>query len=323
MNQLETRELVYFVAVAETLHFGQAAERLGITQPPLSRAIAHLERRVGIPLLERTTRQVTLTAAGEVFLAECRTLLAAMDTAVRKARKAGEQQQVTLAVRPATSPGVLPALLAAGAQGPDGVLTDVVFTYDEIGALRDGTADVALMCQSVAAPDSGLELMELGLEEPVVLLPAGHALADLPFLTLTEVQALPGYEAQLPNEALDTMVDRVALGKLVVVVGDSVRDRIGRSVRAVPVHGHPTTRLVLAWLPDARPAASRLTATAHTVMEQRTLRPSEPVGDEASPAGQPAARAAQSAGGRTRVSLGQGGSADRQPLRRPRSGTSS
>ncbi|MCX4905845.1 LysR family transcriptional regulator [Streptomyces sp. NBC_00878] len=275
MNQLETRELAYFVAVAETLHFGRAAEHLGITQPPLSRAVAHLERRVGVPLLERTTRQVRLTAAGEAFLAECRTILAAMDTAVHKARKAAEPQRVTIAVRPAAGPGVLPALLAAGAQGAqggqDGVLTDVVFTYDEIGALRDGTADVALMCQSVATP--GLELMELGLERPVVLLPVGHPLADRPFLTLAEVEALPGYEAQLPNEALDAMVDRVALGRLVVVVGESVRDRLGGSVRVVPVHGYPATQLVLAWLPAARSAVSRLTATAHTAMARHRPRP--------------------------------------------------
>ncbi|MER5224676.1 LysR family transcriptional regulator [Streptomyces flaveus] len=202
-----------------------------------------------------------LTAAGEVFLAECRTILAAMDTAVRKARKAAGQQRVTIAAGPGSGPGVLPALLAAGADGPDGVHADVVFTYDEIGALQDGTADVALMCQTVAIP--GLELIELGPEEPVVLLPAGHPLAERPFLALTEVEALPGYAAQLPNEALDTMVDRVALGRLVVVVGDSVRDRLGQSVRAVPVHGYPDTQLVLAWLPNARPAATRLTATAH------------------------------------------------------------
>jgi len=258
MNQLETRELAYFVAVAETLHFGQAAARLGITQPPLSRAIAHLERRVGVPLLERTTRQVTLTAAGEVFLAECRTILAAMDIAVRRAHKAADQRRITIATRPAAGPGVLPALLTAGVQA------EVVFTYDEIGALRDGTADVALMCQSTAIP--GLELMELGLEQPVVLLPAGHPLADCPFLTLTEVEALPGYEAQLPNAALDTMVDRVTLGQLVVVVGDSVRDRLGGSVRAVSVRGYPATQLVLAWLPAARPAVSSLTATAHALM---------------------------------------------------------
>ncbi|NJQ01850.1 LysR family transcriptional regulator [Streptomyces sp. PLAI1-29] len=268
---METRELAYFVAVAETLHFGQAAEHLGITQPPLSRAIAHLERRVGVPLLERTTRQVRLTGAGEVFLAECRTVLAALDTAVRKARRAARQGQVTLAVRPAAGPGVLPALLAATAQGPDGMLTDVVFTYDEIGALRDGTADVALMCQSTAVP--GLEMIELGPEEPVALLPAGHPLADRPFLTLAEVEALPGYEAQLPNESLDAMVDRVALGRLVVVVGDSARDRFGESVRAVPVHGYPVTQLVLAWFPNACSAASRLAATAQAVMARDEPRP--------------------------------------------------
>ncbi|WP_329280554.1 LysR family transcriptional regulator [Streptomyces sp. NBC_01451] len=265
MNHLETRELTYFVAVAETLHFSQAAEQLGITQPPLSRAIAHLERRVGVPLLERTTRKVTLTAAGEVFVAECRTILAAMDTAVRKARKAAGQR-VTIAARPGSGPGVLPALLAA-ADGADGVLPEVVFTYDEMGALRDGTADIALMCQTVAAP--GLELMELGPEEPVVLLPAGHPLAERPFLTLSEVEALPGYEAELPNEALDVMVDRVALGQLVIVVGDSARGRLGESVRAVPVHGYPPTQLVLAWLPDARPAATRLVTTAHAMLVGR------------------------------------------------------
>jgi DNA-binding transcriptional LysR family regulator len=273
MNQLETRELAYFVAVAETLHFGKAAENLGITQPPLSRAIAHLERRVGVPLLERTTRQVRLTAAGEVFLAECHTILAALGTAVRKARRAAGQQRVTLAVRPATGPGVLPALLAADAQGPDGALTDVVFTYDEIAALRDGTADVALMCQSVATP--GLEMIELGPEEPVVLLPAGHPLADRPLLTLAEVEALPAFEAQLPNEGLDAMVDRVALGQLVVVVGESVRARLGESVRALPVHGYPATQLVLAWFPDGRSAATRLTAAAHAVIERRMPRPPE------------------------------------------------
>ncbi|MET9786292.1 hypothetical protein [Streptomyces canus] len=69
------------------------------------------------------------------------------------------------------------------------------------------------------------------------------------------------------------MVDRVALGRLVVVVGESVRDRLGGSVRAVPVHGYPATQLVLAWLPDAHSAAFRLTATAQAVMAERTPRP--------------------------------------------------
>ncbi|MEV1177967.1 LysR family transcriptional regulator, partial [Nonomuraea sp. NPDC049784] len=78
MNDLEVRQLRYFVTVAEELHFGRAAERLGMAQPPLSRAIRDLERQLGVRLLERTTRQVTLTTVGEVFLRDARTVLDAV-----------------------------------------------------------------------------------------------------------------------------------------------------------------------------------------------------------------------------------------------------
>src|SRR6266545_2350643 len=87
-DRIETRELAYFVAVAETCHFGRAAQRLGIAQPPLSRAIRRLERRLGVVLLERTSRRVALTMAGEVLLAEGRRALDTIDTAVARARAA-------------------------------------------------------------------------------------------------------------------------------------------------------------------------------------------------------------------------------------------
>src|SRR5205814_2281623 len=81
-GDMETRELAYFVAVAEELHFGRAAQRLGMAQPPLSRAIQQLERRMGVPLLERTSRGVILTPAGEVFLVESHKALDAVEAAV-------------------------------------------------------------------------------------------------------------------------------------------------------------------------------------------------------------------------------------------------
>src|SRR5690242_7622050 len=89
MSDLEVRQLRYFVAVAEELHFGRAAERLGMAQPPLSRANRDLERQLGTPLLERTTRQVGLTPAGEVLLREARVALTAVAAASRRTRHAG------------------------------------------------------------------------------------------------------------------------------------------------------------------------------------------------------------------------------------------
>src|SRR5258708_36238104 len=109
MKELEARQLRYFVAVAEELHFGRAAERLGMAQPPLSRAIRELEHQLGVPLLKRTTRQVTLTPAGEVLLRDARTALDAISAAGRRAQHAGEPTpRLPLALTPHNDPGPPP-----------------------------------------------------------------------------------------------------------------------------------------------------------------------------------------------------------------------
>ena len=100
---IEVREARYFLAVAQTLHFGRAAELLGMSQPPLSQAIMQLERRVGARLLDRTKRKVELTETGRAFAAECRTIIAAAQRAQEVATQAEAGQAGTLRIGVVTS----------------------------------------------------------------------------------------------------------------------------------------------------------------------------------------------------------------------------
>src|SRR3954452_12395935 len=112
MDEVETRELAYFVPVAEELSFVRAARRLGIAQPPLSRAIKQLERRLGVRLLERDSRGVSLTEAGRVLLREGTAVLTATAAAVRRTRRAGRPDpRLVLAMKPGGDADLLPEIL--------------------------------------------------------------------------------------------------------------------------------------------------------------------------------------------------------------------
>ena len=95
---IDIRQLRYFVAVAETLHFGRAAERLHVTQPPLSRQVAALEQELGVRLIERQSRRAVLTPAGARFLEDARQIIAALDRACRDARawQSGDLGELTI-----------------------------------------------------------------------------------------------------------------------------------------------------------------------------------------------------------------------------------
>jgi DNA-binding transcriptional LysR family regulator len=272
MNTIEVRELVHFTTVADALHFGAAAEKLGISQPPLSRSIARLERRLGFQLFHRTTRRISLTPAGEVFLADCRRLLVEMDGAIRRAQRVGKSGSLKLAVRPGAGQSVLTELHNSYAELPGSGPVEVLYCYDEVAALHTGAADVTLMCAT--STTNGLELLELGDERPVAALPAGHRLAARSSLALADLQSLPEFSDALPYEPLDAIVDRVARGLLVVVVGEGVADRLGSAVTAVPVDDYPITHLVLAWPADqAHAPRAELVRMARGLARQGRLVP--------------------------------------------------
>jgi DNA-binding transcriptional LysR family regulator len=179
MEDLEVRELRYFVAVAEELNFGRAAQRLGIAQPPLSRAIRRLEAALGVVLLERTTRRVTLTPAGVVLLRQGRAALDAVTAAGRRAQRAGRPgSRLQVAVKPSGEVGPLQALLRSyHTDNPALPVAEVtVCGYGEPAVrLRDGRSDVALLRSPFDG--SGLDFEPLFTEPRVAIVAAAHRLA--------------------------------------------------------------------------------------------------------------------------------------------------
>lgn len=268
---METRELRYFVAVAEELHFGRAAQRLGMAQPPLSRAVAQLERRLGTALLTRTSRAVALTPAGDVLLAEGRAALAAVEAAERRTRRAGavDRPGLVLAVKAGASAELLAKLLDAYAAEPGAVEVEVLLCgIGEQGPmLRDGRADVALL--HLPYDDvAGLDTEELVTEGQVAVLPSGHALvtrAELALADLADVAGLPAPRWPGPGGAPDgagpevrdhaQLLQLIGLGRTFAVLPDSVRTQLPEGLRTVPVVDAEPVTTVVAWPPHSRSRA--------------------------------------------------------------------
>ena len=280
IERIEFRHLRYFVAVAEELHFGRAARRLGIAQPPLSRQIQQLEAELGVSLFDRSSRRVTLTAAGRTLLEEghrvIRELHSAADATQRAAR--GEQGSLTVAFAASVMFLSLPKIIRRFRdQFPDVRLElRELPTGQQISALRSGSLDIGFLREP---PTDDSFVTETVMREQLVLaLSTRHQLASRKRLRLADVanedfvlfprDLAPGlYAAVLAlcrdaglhphivqtSRELYTTVSLVEAGVGVTIIPESVRKMGWRGVRYFPIASErATTRIDAAWRPDNR-----------------------------------------------------------------------
>jgi DNA-binding transcriptional LysR family regulator len=191
---VELRHLRYFVAVAEERHFGRAAARLHIAQPPLSQQIRRLEAELGEPLLYRTTRSVELSPAGEVLLDRGREILAEVDAAIEDARRAarGEYGRLAIGFTGSCTYTMLPALAAALRRELPGVVLELrgeLLTPAQVGRLLDGTLDLGLLRPPVRERDLCTEVLRS--ETLLAVLPETHPLAEADAVPLEQLQHEP------------------------------------------------------------------------------------------------------------------------------------
>jgi DNA-binding transcriptional LysR family regulator len=190
---MDLRQLRCFIAVAEELHFGRAAERLGLAPPALSRQISALEDELGVSLLTRTTRQVALTRAGLIMLEEAKAILVRMERASRSVREASLASSKVLrfgAIDAASSSFVPEALVTFRARHPGIEIKFVeAMTAPLVQMLEAGKLDLALMRPPRKPTDCAFEVLRV--ERPIVVLSETHPLAAREHLTMQDLVGEP------------------------------------------------------------------------------------------------------------------------------------
>lgn len=286
MEDIEVRELRYFAAVAEELHFGRAAERLRMSQPPLSRAIRRLEQRLGVELFRRDRRGVRMTTAGEVLLEEARNVFDAATAAVTRSRRTADAaDRLVLVTKAGASHELLRDLLDSCTARPGALPVEVLLC--EVGeqrqVLRQGRADVALV-HSPYDVFGEFRTQELVTERQVAIVPRGHPLALRPRLTLAEVADVPGLPVARwprhdgsyppgPGPEVHTQTEiaqLVSLGRALLVIPESSRAWQWPDHVAVPVLDAPLVTTLLAWPASTRPSRLDDLLTAAAVIASRT-----------------------------------------------------
>ena len=178
---MELRHLRYFLAVAEERHFGRAADRLHMAQPPLSQQIRRLEAELGVALFNRTTRRVELTPAGQLLLERAQPILAAAELAAEDCRRAahGEIGRLSVGFTGSTTYALLPLVAAKLREGLPGVelaLHGEMITPAQVAGLLDGSLDLGFLRPPVRSPELSVEVIR---SEPLIaVLPRDHRLAS-------------------------------------------------------------------------------------------------------------------------------------------------
>jgi DNA-binding transcriptional LysR family regulator len=207
---VELRHLRYFAAVAESCHFGKAAQRLHLAQPALSQAIRQLEAELEVTLLNRTTRQVSLTPAGEFLFAEVTRLLAALDDSVTGVRRiaAGRHGLLRFGLTGTAVHSHLPIIARALRRDLPAIVLEThagLLTSTQYEALRTGSLDLCLLRPPAVGDDVCVRIVD---DEPLVLaLPADHPLAPASRISVNDLrnEAFVMYTARCStvNEAVN------------------------------------------------------------------------------------------------------------------------
>ncbi|MET7505051.1 LysR substrate-binding domain-containing protein [Streptomyces microflavus] len=290
---LDLRQLRYFVAVAETEHVGRAAEQLHISQSPLSRQIAQLEKDLGLTLFERDRQRIRLTSDGRVFLGETRALLTHAGRLENLGRRLGRGEEGGLCigyVPDAMHTGLLPAALRTLRTERPGIHVALYGqqSAEQFEGLRRRSLDIALVQEPPAEDDPDL-CSALLLEDPLLLvLPEGHPLAQQPDLAPADLDGQPWIAVEssrdpawrdtfvascvalgfTPDITLDAAEPLTALGLVASAFGLALVQRSmvrgtapGVAVRELPWHDG-SARLWAAWhRTDLRPVVGEFRAT--------------------------------------------------------------
>lgn len=274
---MELRHLKYFVAVAEELHFGRAAKRLHIAQPPLSRQIMDLEEELGIKLFDRSRRGVQLTDAGGYFLKEVQQVLAHVQRAAETAGRIyrGQAGRLTVGFVGSVIHTFLPAGLRLFRERfPDVELgLQELNTAEQIKSLHARRIDVGFLY--VGARDPQLAYQQLTQAPLIVALPTKHPLSGRASLHIRELAQEPfiantrssepvvrdafisichsaGFSPKITQEAgqVQTVLGLVASGLGVCLLPDFIKNIRRPGVHYVPLSGSPTVKLAIVWRSD-------------------------------------------------------------------------